>query len=64
MTVEDQYAELRQEIRELALTMVRLEQCANEAVAAKHWGRVADLRRARDLVRARRSALLSELWAP
>lgn len=62
MTVEDEYVELRQEIRELALTMVRLEQRAREIRGRNRWQRVADLDKARDLARERRSLLLHRVW--
>ena len=60
--MNDVEIELRAEIRELALTMVRFERWASEAAERGKFGRVAECVSQRDLAQARRSNLLRELW--
>jgi hypothetical protein len=55
---------IRQEIRELAYTMVRLEQSAHEAVMQRDYIRAGELNEQRLEAQARRSELIRQVWQP
>jgi hypothetical protein len=62
MSFDEVEAGLLQEVRQLALDMIRLETWAREAHARGRWNRVGELHTARDQARERRSALMRQIW--
>jgi hypothetical protein len=60
--LDDVEFEMKQECRELAHEMVRVEEWAFTACARRQFYRVAELHTQREAIRQRRSELLRELW--
>ena len=56
--------ETREEIRSLAITMVRLELAARVAAQRRQWVRVGELHTIREQTQERRSRLMREIWEP
>jgi len=54
--------DLRMEIAQLAMDMVRLEEWAREAYQRRNWIRVGELHEQREQTQRYRSDLLRELW--
>lgn len=57
-------SDIRQQIRELGLSMVRLEEWAHVAHAHENFEREGDLLAQREDVQLQRSQLLREYWRP
>jgi len=60
--LNDVEVEMRQECRDLARDLVRIETWAITACARRQFYRVAELHTQREQLRQRRSRLLRELW--